>query len=119
MITSSQSGLSRLAHDLALLDRVANLDVDGAQVGIQRKKPQAVIQDDDITVNTQVAGESDFAAVGGLDRIMLGYRQVIAEVIGRVDRLIVVGVGPLIREVRFNLGVAQLAERALPEYRRR
>jgi len=38
-------------------------------------------------------------------------------VIGVIDRFVVVSVGPRIREVRFDFGVAQLAERARPEYR--
>ena len=61
-----------------------------------------------LALNTQVAGEGDRAAVGGFDGIMLGDGQVVAEVIGGVDPLIVVGVGPRIGEVRFDLGVAQL-----------
>src|SRR3990170_3481517 len=118
MIARGQSGFARLAEDLPLLDRIADLDVDGAQVAIKRKEPKAVIQDDGIAVNTQVAGEGDSAAVGGFDGITLGDRQVVAEVIGGVDRFIVVGVGPVIREVGFDFGVAQLAERAFPKYRR-
>lgn len=118
MIASGQAGLAGLADDLPLLDRIADLDVDGTQVTIKRKEPKAVIQDDGVAVNTQVPGEGDSAAVGRFDGIMLGDGQVIAEVIGGVDRFVVVGVGPIIREVGFDFGVAQLAERAFPKYRR-
>src|SRR3990170_3740111 len=66
MIARGQSGLARLAEDLPLLDRIADLDVDGAQVGIKREQSEAVIQDDGVAVNAQVADEGDSAAVGGL-----------------------------------------------------
>jgi hypothetical protein len=50
---------------------------------------------------------------------MLSDRQVVAQVIGVVDRFVIVSVSPRIREVGFNFGVAQLAKRALPKDRRR
>src|SRR5471030_2298706 len=72
MIAGGQAGLAGLADDLPLLDRIAGLDVDGTQVTIKRMQPKAVIQNDGIAVNTQIADEGDNAAVGGFDRIMLG-----------------------------------------------
>jgi hypothetical protein len=87
-------------------------------VAIKRKEPQAVIKDDGVAVNTQVAGEGDGAAVRRFHGIALGDGQVIAEVIGVVDGFIVVGICPLIGEVRFDFGVTELAERAFPKYRR-
>src|ERR1019366_6715061 len=93
-IPGAKAGLAGLADDLPLLDRIADLDVDGTQVAVKRKQPQAMIEDDGIAVNAQVADEGDRAAVGGLDRIMLGNGQVVAEVIGGIDRFVVVSVGP-------------------------
>ena len=115
MIAGGQAGLAGLAEDLPLLDRFALLDVDGTQVAVKRKEPQAMIEDDGISVDAQIADKGDGSAVGRFDGILLGDRQVVAEMMGGVDRFTVVGIGPLIGEVRFDFRVAELNERTVPE----
>ena len=88
-------------------------------MGVEREKPQAMIDDDGVAVDAEIADEGDDAAVGGFGGIVLGDGQVVAEVIGVVDRFVVVDVGPRVGEVGFDLGVAELAEGAFPEHRGR
>src|SRR5688572_21488851 len=78
MVAGRESRLARLAQNLPLLDRLTVLDVDGAQMAIEREKPEAVIQDHGIAVDAQVAGEGHRAAVGGFHGIMPGDGQVVA-----------------------------------------
>src|SRR5690349_1383853 len=87
-------------------------------MAVEREQTEAVIEDDGIAVDAEVTGKGNGAAVRRFDRIVLRYRQVVAEMIRGVDRLLVVDVRPLIGEVGFDLGVAELAEGVFPEYRR-
>jgi hypothetical protein len=119
MVARGETGLAGSAEDLALLERIALLDVDRAQVAVEREEPEAVIEDDGVAVDAQIPGKNYRAAVRRLDRIALGDREVVAEVVGLVDRLVVVDVGALVGEVRFHLRVGELDEGAFPQDRRR
>ena len=92
MIACGKPRLARLADDLALGDVVADLHVDRAQVAVEREEAEAVVEDDRVAVDAEIAGERDHTAVGRLDRIILRRGEVVAEVIGGIDRLLVVGV---------------------------
>jgi hypothetical protein len=62
-------------------------------VGVERKQSEAVVDDDGVAVNPQIADEGHGAPVGRLGGIVLGDGQVVAEVIGVVDRFIPIDVG--------------------------
>src|SRR5687768_452132 len=51
MISRRQTGFTGFAEGLSLLDLLAGFDVDGAQVGVQSKKPHAVIDNDGVAVD--------------------------------------------------------------------
>src|SRR6185295_14305938 len=72
MIAAREAGLPRPAEDLPLLDRLAVLDLDRAQMAVKREQAKAVIEDDRIPIDAQVARENDLPAVRGFDRISLG-----------------------------------------------
>src|SRR5215831_5549432 len=114
VVPGGEPGLARLAERLALCNGVPLLDVDRAQVPVQGEETKAVVKDHGVAVDAQVASEDHRAAVGGLDRVVLRHREVVAEVVRGVDRLSVVGVRPVVREVGLDLRVAELGEGVLP-----
>ena len=71
MIADGKPGFAGFADGLLLLDGVAHFDVDGAQVRVEGEKPQAMIDDDRVAVDSQIADERDDTAVGRFGRIML------------------------------------------------
>src|SRR4249920_2132833 len=58
MIAACEAGLPRPAEDLPLLHRLAVLDLDGAQVAVERTQAKAVIEDHRIPKDAQVAREN-------------------------------------------------------------
>ena len=83
-------------------------------MAVEREEPEAVVQDDGVAIDSQVARENHRAGVRRLGRIALGDREVVAEVVRLVDRFALVGVGALVGEVRFHLGVRELDKGAVP-----
>src|SRR5262249_59468021 len=80
VVAAGEAGLAGLAEDLALLDLVADLDVDRAQVAVERVEPEAVVEDHRVAVDAEIAGEGHRADVARLDRVALGDGEVIPEV---------------------------------------
>ena len=81
--------------------------------------PMPVVEDDAVAVNAEPAGVQHRAGVGRDDRHAAGHREVEPEVHLLVDLLALVDVGPVIGEARFDLRVAELDERPVPQPRRR
>ena len=65
MISESQAGAARAGDGLTLLDHVALVDLDFTQMRVQGHEPEAVVNDHEVAVNTQIARIDDAAAVGG------------------------------------------------------
>ncbi len=74
VVAHGKPGFAGFADELLLLDLIAHFDVDGAQVRVEGEKTEAVIDDDRVAVDSQIADESDDAAVGGFGGVMLGDR---------------------------------------------
>ena len=86
---------------------------------VEREEPESVVEDHHVAVDAEWPDEGHAAAVGRFDRVVLRDRKVVAQVKRGVDRLAVVRVRARVREVRLDLRVAELAERALPANRGR
>ncbi len=119
MISRRKAGFAGLADGLSLGDLVARFDIHRAQVRVQGKQPQTVIDQDRVAVNAEIADEGNGAAIGGLRGVVLGNRQVVAQVIGMIDDRVLIGIGSSVGKIRFDFGIAELAECVPPEDRRR
>ncbi len=74
-----------------------------------------MIQDHGIAVDPQPAGVKHLSAIGGVDGHRSRDRQVESQMHLAVDLPAVVEIGPLIREARLDLGIAQRLERSVPK----
>ena len=64
MIPCRKAGFAGFTDNLFLLDLLANFRIDGAQMRIERKQAQPVIDDYRVSVDSQVADEGDDPAIG-------------------------------------------------------
>src|SRR5438034_4277423 len=77
-----------------------------------------MIDDHGVAVDSQIADESDDAAVGGFRRVIFRDGQVVTDVISVVDRFAFVSVGSGVRKIRLDFGIGELIKSAVPENRR-
>ena len=118
VVSHSKAGFAGFADHLFLLDLLADLDVHGAQMRIERKQAKPMIDDHGVAVDSQIADESDDAAVGGFRRVIFRDGQVVTDVISVVDRFGFVSVGSGVRKIRLDFGIGELIKGAVPENRR-
>src|ERR1041384_6414040 len=77
-----------------------------------------MIDDNGVSVDAEITDKRDLSAVGGFCGVVLSNRQVVAEMIGGIDRILLIYVGSSISKICFDFGIAKLAKRVMPEYRR-
>ena len=68
VVAARQPGHAAAADLLTLFDLVADLDANRRQVAVERLHAEAVVDDDAVAVDAQVAGVDDDAALRGDDR---------------------------------------------------
>src|SRR5262245_1471440 len=115
MIAASEPRRAALAHDLAALDGVARLDVDAREVRVERHQAVAMIDHHRVAVDAEILGKHDDAVVAGLDGMVRGDGEIEAEMVLMIDDPAVVDVAAVVGKGRFDLGVAELREGAVPE----
>src|SRR5438132_749014 len=117
VVAHRESRRARASELLALRHRVAHLDLDGREVGVEGLEPQTVVDDHGIAVDRERLGEDHDAAIRGRHGRLPGRGQVVAIVHLRVDLTAAVAVAALLGEVREDFRPARLNERPLPERR--
>jgi hypothetical protein len=116
VVAARQAGRVAAADHLSASHAVADLDVERHQVPVERLHAEAMIDDDAVTVDAEPAGVDDGAGGGGGDRHVLRNREVEAEVRLLIDLFALVDVRPPIGEAGLDLRVAELEERAVPQF---
>ena len=102
VIACSEPGFASFANDLALFELIADFDIDGTQMAIEREQAQAMVNDHGIAVDAEIAHERDCAAIGRLCGIVFGDRKIVAEMVRGIDRFVVIDVGAGVGEVCFD-----------------
>src|SRR5207253_3842902 len=92
MVAGGEARVAGLADGIATADGRAALDVDRAQMAVEREEPEAVVDHDRVAVDAERPGEHDPAGVPGRDRATAQGGEVEAEVRLLVDRLALVDV---------------------------
>ena len=105
VVASGHAGHAAQAHHLALLHHVAFMDIDPAEVAIDRLQSVAVVDDDAVAVNSQRSRIDDLAVIRGFHADMLRHRQVVSQMNLLIDLLAVIDVIAHIGKVRFRLRV--------------
>ena len=110
---AGQAGLARDSDSLTLVDPVAHLDADLAQVAIDRLHPVSVIQHNAIAENAQIPRPHHAPVIGGEHWPVRDIGKIEAQVHLPIDFLAVVNIVAQVGEV--GLFLAPVQERAYPE----
>src|SRR5262245_56731838 len=92
MIPSGQASSSTPAQHILLLQLLANLHTDRAQMSVQRSQPTSVIDQHGIAVDAKIVCQHDHTVVRSLDGILLGYGEIETDVVLPVDFLTLVDI---------------------------
>src|ERR1039457_2718876 len=103
--SAGEAGLAGDAHFLALLHHVAGFHVDLAQMAVDGLQRVAVVHHDAVPVDAQIGRPHHAAVVGGVDRRVLGVREIEPEVNLLVHLLAVVNVAAHVGEIRFLFAI--------------
>src|SRR5262249_22356274 len=116
VVTHGKTRFAGLADNLLLFDWFALFDLNGAQMAVQGREAEAVVDDNGVAIDAQIPDKTHDPAVGCFHGVSFGYREVKTEVIGGIDSFITIDVGPRICEVGLNLGIRKLDEGAAPQH---
>src|ERR1017187_2153101 len=112
--SAGEAGLAGDAHFLALLHHVARFDVDLAQMAVDGLQCVTMVHHDAVAVDAQIGCPHHAAVVGGVDRRVLGVREIEPEVNLLVHLLAVVDVAANVGEIRLLFAIVD--EGTVPQH---
>jgi hypothetical protein len=115
VVTSGQSRLAALTHDLSAFHHLTLMHRDLAEVAIDRLKPVPMIQHDAVAVDPQRGRVHHPAVVGRHNPHMLSHGEIVAKMDLLIDLLSLVKIVPNVSEVRLHGRVGLLQEGLLRE----
>lgn len=115
VITAGHAGGTCQPDDLAALYFITRMREYLAQMGVEALQSHAVVDDDDITVNTHESVENNPATITCLDPVSGDRGQIDSKVSLMIDDLAVVDVCPLVTKGRSGGGTGLADEGLVPE----